>query len=188
MKSALLALLFLLSPCLAHAAFLDCLYFDGFDGDITDAPAAWQGDLRIHDCARKTVDPPADPPLANLNWNAGIAQTAQTYANQCMYQHSGNPDYGENIYAATPWSPSAPTDAAAAWASEYANYDYASNTCATGQQCGHYTQMVWRDTAKIGCGVANCSSNSPFGAAHPQWTFVVCNYDPPGNYVGERPY
>ncbi|BBN13809.1 hypothetical protein MPTK1_6g06560 [Marchantia polymorpha subsp. ruderalis] len=43
----------------------------------------------------------------------------------------------------------------------------------------HYTQVVWRDTAALGCGSATC----PSGAL-----FVVCSYDPPGNVVGQLPY
>ena len=46
------------------------------------------------------------------------------------------------------------------------------------QSCGHYTQVVWANTLSVGCGVAVC----------PTGTIVVCNYAPPGNYVGEKPY
>ncbi len=63
-------------------------------------------------------------------------------------------------------------------------HSLSSNSCAAGKQCGHYTQLVWRDTERVGCGVANCNNVDGFGAGN-LW---VCNYDPPGNYVGERPY
>jgi hypothetical protein len=36
--------------------------------------------------------------------------------------------------------------------------------------------------------VAACSTNSPFLPDFPDWTFVVCDYDPPGNFEGEKPY
>ncbi|MEM6522020.1 MAG: CAP domain-containing protein, partial [Cyanobacteria bacterium P01_C01_bin.70] len=42
----------------------------------------------------------------------------------------------------------------AAWVAEKADYDYASNSCASGKVCGHYTQIVWRETTAVGCGVA----------------------------------
>jgi hypothetical protein len=48
--------------------------------------------------------------------------------------------------------------------------------------------MVWRSTSQVGCGIRNCSTGSPFGASFPNWTLVVCNYTPPGNYNGQRPY
>jgi len=47
---------------------------------------------------------------------------------------------------------------------------------------------VWRSTQAVGCGVKACSTGSPFGASFPNWTIVVCNYDPPGNYIGQWPY
>jgi hypothetical protein len=48
--------------------------------------------------------------------------------------------------------------------------------------CGHYTQVVWRDTKRVGCGVATCNGG---GSPKEYW---VCNYDPPGNWVGNVPY
>jgi pathogenesis-related protein 1 len=44
--------------------------------------------------------------------------------------------------------------------------------------CGHYTQIVWRNTKAVGCAVGG-------KGAREVW---VCDYDPPGNYVGQRPY
>jgi uncharacterized protein YecE (DUF72 family) len=38
--------------------------------------------------------------------------------------------------------------------------------------CGHYTQIVWRSTRELGCGVASC--NSGFGSTD-VW---ICNYSP----------
>lgn len=48
---------------------------------------------------------------------------------------------------------------------------------------GHYTQMVWRTTKRIGAGVAVVKQGRFKGM-----TLVVCNYDPPGNMVGDKPY
>jgi pathogenesis-related protein 1 len=69
-----------------------------------------------------------------------------------------------------------PAQAVDAWASESQNYDYNSNGCRG--VCGHYTQMVWRDTKEVGCAVAP-------GEGREVW---ACNYEPPGNWVGKRPY
>lgn len=187
MKTFILALALLVCMQSAKAVFLDCVFYDGFDGEGASAPAAWKDNLVQHNCARRTVIPAANPPIPMLAWSATLAQTAQSYANQCQWRHSGAPGLGENLYASAPWS-AAQTSAANGWASEAAYYNYAANTCAAGQQCGHYTQMVWRNTSQLGCGITNCSSGSPFGASNPNWTFVVCNYSPPGNYVGQRPY
>jgi pathogenesis-related protein 1 len=65
----------------------------------------------------------------------------------------------------------------ALWTNEAADYAYTTHRC-RGPACGHYTQMVWRGSASVGCGAAMC----PFGR------YLVCNYAPPGNVVGRRPY
>ncbi|XP_054822486.1 pathogenesis-related protein PR-1-like [Prosopis cineraria] len=117
-----------------------------------------------------------------LVWDPKLARYARWYANQrrsdCALQHSNGP-YGENIFwgSGTGWSPA---QAAAAWVSEKKYYNYGSNSCAAGQMCGHYTQVVWKTTTRVGCAKINC-----YGG---KGVFMTCNYDPPGNYIGERPY
>ncbi len=48
--------------------------------------------------------------------------------------------------------------------------------------CGHYTQIVWKNTERIGCGKATARRDGIFKV------YWVCQYDPSGNYVGQRPY
>ncbi|KAE8008203.1 hypothetical protein FH972_004740 [Carpinus fangiana] len=117
-----------------------------------------------------------------LTWNHTLAAYAQKYANTriktCELEHSdyNSVNYGECIVEG--WEDLKPKDAVAAWAKEKPNYDYKSNSCVNGE-CGHYTQLVWRDTKVIGCARAKCRNN---------WMFVTCNYYPPGNWEGMRPY
>ncbi|KAF5731874.1 pathogenesis-related protein 1-like [Tripterygium wilfordii] len=69
------------------------------------------------------------------------------------------------------------TDVVNLWVAEKANYDYESNSC--NGVCGHYTQVVWRKSVRLGCARVGCDNGG---------TFVICSYDPPGNYNGELPY
>lgn len=181
---ATLVLLVFAAP--ARAAFLDCLFIDSFDGELASAPAAWRGNLSVHNCARRTVVPAARPPMPLLSWSPTLAVTAQAWAARCTWAHSGTPGLGENLYAAAP-PRAVQTDAALSWAREQPWYDYASNSCQPGRICGHYTQMVWRNSRDIGCAINDCSTGSPF-SGFPNWTIVVCNYSPPGNWLGQRPY
>lgn len=185
MKAHWLGILIAAFAAPAHAAFMDCIFFDGADGESSGAPANWRGHLQANNCARKTVVPAANPPMPLLHWSASIAQTAQSYANQCVWAHSGAAGLGENIYAAFPPAPDE-TAAATSWLGETQYYNYNANSCAAGHDCGHYTQMVWRDTQQVGCGITTCTTGSPFGSG--SWTFVVCDYSPPGNFNGQRPY
>ncbi|CAG0911739.1 unnamed protein product, partial [Cyprideis torosa] len=81
--------------------------------------------------------------------------------------HAGkNPrQYGENLFWASPlsWSDGrvepqqiSAAEVANEWAIEAQHYDYGSNSCRPGEQCGHYTQMVWRDTRQVGCAMTLC--------------------------------
>ena len=116
------------------------------------------------------------------------------WANQCNTNHDlaalAALGYGENIYGESGdhTATGAPVDAVngvLGWATEAANYNYAMNTCASGQLCGHYTQIVWRTTQMIGCGMKLCP---PSGFFTTNWTVVVCDYKPAGNFNGLRPY
>ena len=140
-----------------------------------------------HDQVRAAVNPAAEPPLAPLTWSVNISRTAQAWASKCRFAHNPNRgQLGENLAAFTDTSGSA-AKAVAQWAAEVSSYDYVANACATGQVCGHYTQIVWRTTSQLGCWVQDCTTGSPF-PGFPNWQFYVCNYSPPGNFVGQRPY
>lgn len=65
------------------------------------------------------------------------------------------------------------------WARQAEHFNYVDNTCELNRQCDSYTQVVWSDSAVVGCGAASCPNNDQI------W---VCNYDPPGNFSLQRPY
>ncbi|KAJ8439562.1 LOW QUALITY PROTEIN: hypothetical protein Cgig2_024149 [Carnegiea gigantea] len=120
-----------------------------------------------------------------LVWDTDLEKYARWWADQrsadCALQHSfpdGGFELGECIFwgGGSQWTPS---DAVKLWADEEKYYDYDSNTCVEGQMCGHYTQIVWSTTRKLGCGRVVCQDGD---------VFMTCNYYPPGNVIGERPY
>jgi pathogenesis-related protein 1 len=164
----------------------------------TASQSAWldpHNAVRAGTMAGVTVAPAPSPALSPLGWSTSAEQVAQAWAAGCVYAHNAGRGAdgtarGENIAATASTGPSTstPADAVAMWADEWPSYTYASNSCASGQVCGHYTQLVWRATVRVGCGHATCSSGSPFPAPYTTWEFFVCDYEPPGNVVGSRPY
>ncbi len=151
---------------------------DGSDGGSGGTGDAWADEyVTVHNQVRDTVG------TAPLSWSAALAESAQVWADalaaeNCAFYHDpGNNSEGENLYWAS-WE-ATPTEVTEAWASEVVDYDYATNSCNPGKMCGHYTQIVWDDTARVGCAKAACSNGS---------VVQVCRYDPPGNWVGELPY
>lgn len=173
----------LLWVCASHAQTSDPIFRSGFE-TIGALTANWQANLDVHNALRASVSPAASPALPAMQWNTTVAAAAQSYADQCTFEHSAS-GYGENLYATTGHY-SDEQAAARLWAAEAPNYTYANNSCAAGQICGHYTQMVWRSSTQLGCGIRECSSGSPWGDG--TWTIVVCQYNAPGNYNGQRPY
>ncbi|NEO26169.1 MAG: hypothetical protein F6K03_04550 [Kamptonema sp. SIO4C4] len=116
-----------------------------------------------------------------LQWSPRLANYAQEWADKLLrensFEHRQNSNYGENLAAASGQQLS-PERVVNMWGSEVEYYDYATNSCSPGKVCGHYTQVVWEDTQEVGCGMARNENREVW----------VCNYNPPGNYVGEKPY
>ncbi len=160
----------------------------GTDGPIsTTDPTSAAEWLTAHNDARANAGPPTpNPTLSPLTWNNAGAATASAWAAGCMWMHNPNRgNFGENIAAFT--GSSSPTATVKLWNDEKADYNYAANSCPMGKQCGHYTQLVWANTTSVGCAQATCTSGSPFSGS-PNWHFLVCDYAPPGNFNGQKPY
>jgi uncharacterized protein YkwD len=116
--------------------------------------------------------------LPPLQWSGDLAVYSKKWASSLIAGnrtvHNRNSPYGENILATGLGS--VPATVVTEWASESRNYTYITNTCKG--DCGHYTQLVWRHTRKVGCAMAKDDSREIW----------VCSYDPAGNYRGEWPY
>ena len=144
------------------------------EGRPATAPSSLARDmLAVHSAVRARVG------MAPLAWSDRLAAHSQDWANTLLarrqFIHRPNSIYGENLYEIIGAAASS-ARVVNAWAAEARNYDYRSNRCRG--VCGHYTQIVWGDTKEVGCAVAR-------GGGREVW---VCDYDPPGNWVGKRPY
>lgn len=144
--------------------------------------------LGAHNRWRARVGVPA------LAWSADLARSAVAWAAQlgqggaCRMQHSEDDAVGENLYwaSAVQWSDGRrtmqdvqPAFVVDVWGRESADLDARSGRCRPGRVCGHYTQLVWRDTREVGCAMRVCESLEQV------W---VCQYRPAGNVAGQRPY
>ncbi len=123
-----------------------------------------------------------DVGVAPLKWSRSLAEFAQQWADElarttCRMQHRSGHKFGENLFIGTAGRFRG-LHAAKAWEGEKPLYKGVVLTRSNWKPAGHYTQMIWRDTKRVGCGEAECNG----------MLMVVCNYDPPGNYIGQRPY
>ena len=147
--------------------------------------------LELHNEARKDV---GSPPLV---WSEKLEKQALLYAKilarkdeKQRMKHSQTND-GENMtysYSAeskdgviTPTFSTTPlTDASVGWYEEIKHYRYSKiKRRRIGPPIGHYTQMVWNSTKKVGIAYAVSKNGS---------VYVVARYFPAGNFVGEYPY
>ncbi|KAK6462337.1 CAP domain-containing protein, partial [Scheffersomyces coipomensis] len=111
--------------------------------------------------------------VAPLSWEVSAYSYAQNDADNydCsgVLTHTHGP-FGENLAAGFPDGPSA----VAAWYAEGSTYDYSTEST-----YNHFTQVVWKGSTKVGCAFKNCQAEN--------WgLYVVCEYDPPGNVIGEE--
>jgi len=118
------------------------------------------------------------PPLKlNSELTAFAQEWADDVAGRSVMQHRSNNKYGENIfyfYSSDPDHKVHGKDAVDAWYDEIKQHTFGVEPKTTGT--GHFTQVVWMDSQKLGVGVTKNSKGQ---------VFVVCNYDPPGNFVGK---
>jgi len=140
-------------------------------------PAPFTGITAAHNKVRQQLR------VNPLRWSPRLAAYAQSWANvlQTRYNCAAQNRqqgllYGENI-AGGPKSMLKPDAVVALWQREAGFYNPATGACQEGQTCTHYSQLIWRNTLSVGCGVGVCGDNAIW----------VCNYNPPGNIIGQVP-
>ncbi|KAF0917303.1 hypothetical protein E2562_017479 [Oryza meyeriana var. granulata] len=143
----------------------------------SEAQNSPQDYLSPHNAARSAVG------VGPMTWSTKLQGFAESYARQrkgdCRLQHSGGP-YGENLFWGSAGADWKAANAVRSWVDEKKDYNYAANSCAPGKVCGHYTQVVWRDSTTVGCARMVCDPA--------RGVFIICNYEPRGNIVGRKPY
>ena len=144
---------------------------------VADAPSAW---LAAHNRERAAYG------SESLRWDPALAAGAGAYAVQLArlgrLRHSPKaqrPGQGENLWMGSRGAYS-PAAMIAGWVSERRYFRRgvfpAVSTTGNWQDVGHYTQIVWPRTTRLGCGIASSG----------RWDVLVCRYAPAGNRDGER--
>lgn len=126
----------------------------------------------------------ADVGNAALVWDDSLAAFAQEWAvhlaqQDGALQHREPNMYGENLAAYYPMRTNIGVVATNSWYKEKKLYKGGVLTPKNWYASGHYTQIVWHSTTKMGMGVAVSATGK---------VYVVCNYFPHGNVLGERAY
>mmetsp|Transcript_42642 Transcript_42642/g.89191 ORF Transcript_42642/g.89191 Transcript_42642/m.89191 type:complete len:200 (+) Transcript_42642:970-1569(+) len=128
-----------------------------------------------------------------LTWDNALADSSLKYASGCVKGHATDlpADVGENLYYTASSAkinlddPALVKSAVDKWYSEEANWDYAASAGKGTGSTGHFTQTVWKSTAKVGCGIASCPNILIGGKTWADVGYVICRYTPSGNWDGE---
>ncbi len=112
-----------------------------------------------------------------LTWSKELATEAEHWAAHlrklgCKTLQHSDTKHGENLAAGT-LGYLHPQKVVDGWYAEISQYDYKKHTFS--EEAGHFTQLVWADTQRLGCATARCSD----------FEVWVCEYDPPGNVYGK---
>ncbi|XP_074660350.1 cysteine-rich venom protein-like [Tubulanus polymorphus] len=143
---------------------------DFLSGDVSTQDIAEI--LNVHNSVRAKVTDATN--MLKMYWDEDAALVAQAYANTCQTNHDsgwsrftiGGSFAGQNIASGSgSW-----TDVINNWAAEISDYTYGIAPV-NNAVVGHYTQIIWAWSYRIGCGKAVCKGN----------IIHVCNYSPPGN-------
>ena len=115
----------------------------------------------------------------DLTWDDNLASAAQGWANHLAatnsFEHDPNAGAGENLFEASGFTPSF-ADACRDWVGEESKYHGEAIGQGNFEDWGHYTQVVWPSTTKVGIAIATSASGA---------MYVVGRYLPQGNISGQ---
>uniref|UniRef100_A0A0K0DGU2 SCP domain-containing protein n=1 Tax=Angiostrongylus cantonensis TaxID=6313 RepID=A0A0K0DGU2_ANGCA len=116
--------------------------------------------------------------MLKMVYDCTVEQTALNHAKQCQFKHSKSSGNGENLWMISPAKnnlTAMATLATQSWFNELKKAGVPPDNRLTvelwnrpNKVVGHYTQMVWETSYKLGCGIALCQ----------RMTLVVCQYAP----------
>ncbi|KAI4171202.1 MAG: hypothetical protein LQ343_004408 [Gyalolechia ehrenbergii] len=145
----------------------------------------------------------------DLTWDDTLAKYAEQTAKTCVWAHDLSPGgggYGQNIAAGTPANNISAILTNSFYNDEmelFPGYGSDSVDMSNFEKWGHFSQMLWQITQKVGCYTYTCSpagappldcnpstgqsylENTGCGNGGMNAIFTVCNYSPPGNYGGQ---
>ncbi|WVN87763.1 uncharacterized protein L203_102958 [Cryptococcus depauperatus CBS 7841] len=123
-----------------------------------------------HNAARAKYGAPA------VVWDEQLAAVAKEHAYLCNHAHT---KAAENLQWGSGFG--TPQGAVDGWMEEASLYDW--NNPGYSDEVGHFTQVVWKDTGRIGCYIAPCPKGSVVSSKYSESFQTACEYDPAGNYV-----
>jgi hypothetical protein len=126
--------------------------------------------------------------VAPLKWSATLAADAQLWAEKLArsnrFDHAkgtdNKADHGENLWMGTRGAYT-PQEMVGSWIDEKRLFKAGlfpnNSTNGNWLDVGHYTQLIWHNSTEVGCAIV----------ANRVDDYLVCRYNPPGNWMGQSP-
>ncbi|EYC34008.1 hypothetical protein Y032_0001g198 [Ancylostoma ceylanicum] len=129
--------------------------------------------------------------MLKMVYDCTVEASAIRYSKKCLFKHSAKTErkgLNENLYKSGGIKfdkVKAAAQASQLWWDELKEFGVGQANILTPQlwtrpkkPIGHYTQMAWEKSYKLGCAVEHC----------PSFTLGVCHYGPGGNIIGQPIY
>jgi hypothetical protein len=147
-------------------------------------PSLQQRLLDAHNRERALIGVPP------LRWDDKLAKSARQWGEHLtkvgdLVHYPDDPKdpdpEGENLWLGTRGY-FTPEQMVGRWIQEKKDFHYgifpANSRTGKLEDVGHYTQLVWRTTDRVGCAITRSA----------EYDFLVCRYLEGGNVIGERPF
>jgi len=156
--------------------------------------------LKAHNTLRNKVanggqtGQPSSSNMEEMKWDSELATVAQRWAEQCTFAHDGNRRtttykyVGQNVAITGSSVSGGTTDFTQAinlWYNEVTDPGFDKNNIEPFKYvsgAGHYTQVAWATSNRVGCGYAAYKSDGWYRKLY------VCNYGPAGNMISGSMY
>ncbi|KYN39549.1 Venom allergen 3 [Trachymyrmex septentrionalis] len=129
--------------------------------------------------------------MSTMAWDEELEKIAQKWVNQCITGHDKcrNVDrytVGQNMAQSSSTGKNTATveNMILLWYDEVNDFNNSKiEKYEFEPKTGHYTQLIWAKSTKIGCGKIEFKDSSNWNKIN-----LCCNYGPHGNMIGQKIY
>jgi len=166
------------------------LVFRTLSADGKDAVLERHNKLRSKVALGQEDNQPSAANMRKLSWSSELEEIAQSWADNCVFEHSTGTELGENLATRSSSQQQdrvgveqALVGSVQDWYDEVSQFNsYSINPFTFDSGAGHYTQVVWAETDEVGCGMVYYRDGGWYSS------LLVCNYRVAGNMQGSQMY
>jgi hypothetical protein len=129
--------------------------------------------------------------IASFTFDQDLVDIAQQITEQCKWTDQSWKTSAQTTYASelgvasttigfNKAAASVGSTSVDGWLAQKSKWNCETNTCTSGI-CGSYTQVVWKNSVRIGCALSKCTTGTPLGPSFTTWEYLLCLYNPAGN-------